>query len=726
MRSLVLTTILMSLLSLPQSGAAQEFVGFDRNSFGQVVLDRKQFAIMDRQDGSSTGLTQPGEGTSESIGSYSPENFFAKLGRPVGRLDILTDNGVFPCTAFIVDDEHIVTNYHCIPGAAGADRTGATRIEAALFWAGYTRQGVEEGARSYTVLPTPVEADEKLDYSVLKVIGDPSEDYGTLELAANIPHDGDPYWVIGHPMGEAQRISREKCQANSPAVSGGRLLHTCDTLPGNSGSPLIDASSRMVIGLHNAGSGQDAVNFATPMQAILEHSRILKAAVGGVPGGGSGGGGGRETGGTVPQPSFCDTLYNKAETLNACYAYDAYLQSCGDHPFAILAKGYVARECSTTPPSGGSTGGGSTVGSGGGTTTELLRPWCSSSRLNPTEAMICGDRYLAGLDAELDRAYANPVRSVSASSQGAWRTGTRDRCGTDTSCISRAVIDRIAYLKTPATSSGSSSGVATTRSGNYELSSSCYIMTASRPSLSEAKAFISQWFGSGQGIRIFRSTNGYYGIALETVSRSSADGRIAQLISAGRIPSDSYCSTGSRFVEEVLWNGGSSGGGTSSGGGGYTMYIDNTASLNVRSGPGTQYGRITAVDRGTQVTVTGSSDGWSNIHLPNGLSGWVSATYLSSSRPSAQRQCYATVTNLSPYSSRTRSDGSGYLNVRSAPSTRGNILTEVYLGDTVQVVAQSNGWAQIRCVSGQCQQPYMGNGGATGWASAKYLAVRCN
>ena len=84
------------------------------------------------------------------------------------------------------------------------------------------------------------------------------------------------------------------------------------------------------------------------------------------------------------------------------------------------------------------------------------------------------------------------------------------------------------------------------------------------------------------------------------------------------------------------------------------------------------------------------------------------------------------MTNLSPYSSRTRSDGSGYLNVRSAPSTRGNILTEVYLGDTVQVVAQSNGWAQIRCVSGQCQQPYVGNGGATGWASAKYLAVRCN
>ncbi len=40
-------------------------------------------------------------------------------------------------------------------------------------------------------------------------------------------------------MGEAQRISREKCQADSPAIASYRLQHTCGTLPGNSGAPLL-------------------------------------------------------------------------------------------------------------------------------------------------------------------------------------------------------------------------------------------------------------------------------------------------------------------------------------------------------------------------------------------------------------------------------------------------------------------------------------------------------
>jgi len=716
-----LIAIATALTGLPQAAPAQEFVGFDRASFGRVVLNRKQAA----GGGDITLELAVGDYNNESITNYSSESIFAQMGLSVGRLDILTDKGVFPCTAFIVDEKHILTNHHCVPGILNNERAQATRIDSVMFVAGYTQQGVEEGTQRYTVIPTPVESHPDLDYSVLEVIGNPSAEFGTLRLASRLPKDGDPYWVIGHPMGEAQRISREKCKANRPAVSNKRLLHTCDTLPGNSGSPLIDASTQMVVGLHHAGSNRDAVNFAIPMGAILERSNVLKAAAP-KPGVGGGGGGGRVTppDNTPPQgAALCDALYNEAKAFGQCFAYEAYLETCAQHPYSVLARGFIAREC--------------TDGGGGVTppktkdetqTTEILRPWCTSNNLNPTEATICGDRYLAGLDAEMDRAYRSPARRITAAEQARWRVSSRDSCGRDAQCIASAVIDRIAFLSTAAGSSGgsgsSSGGGTQTVSGNFTLTNSCYIITASRPSISEARAFISQWFGAGQGVRMFRSTNGYYGIALKTVSRSSADWELSQLKSQGRVPGDSYCSTGSRFIEEVLWNGG-----TSSGGGGsfssFTMYVDGTSSLNVRTGPGTQYDKILALDWGAPVTVVGEQDGWYNIQGKAGRSGWVSAKFLSRSRP-VQQSCTATVVNLNPYSNRTRSDGSGYLNIRNNPGTRGtSIISETYLGDRLEVLNRQGNWAQVRCLSGQCQRPYRGSAGVTGWASSKFMSIRC-
>ncbi len=65
----------------------------------------------------------------------------------------------------------------------------------------------------------------------------------------------------------------------SPAISGARLAQTCDTLPGNSGPPVIDAGVQTVIGLHHAGSRRDSVNLAIPMRLILDRWRILSAAL---------------------------------------------------------------------------------------------------------------------------------------------------------------------------------------------------------------------------------------------------------------------------------------------------------------------------------------------------------------------------------------------------------------------------------------------------------------
>jgi V8-like Glu-specific endopeptidase len=322
-------------MSFANTAHSQDLMGFDRASFGSVVLSRTQAVGTDIQLELSIGSYE-----NEPISNYSEGSIFAQMGRSVGRLDVLTDKGVFPCTAFIVSSQHILTNYHCSSGILENERIGATRIDATQFIAGYTQTGIDNDTDKYTVFPTPVETNKELDYAVLEVIGNPAQEYGQLKLASVMPTDGDPFWIIGHPMGEGQRISREKCKANAPAVSAGKLLHTCDTLPGNSGSPVIDAGLQQVVALHHAGSQKDSVNFAILMSEILENSTVLAAYK-------------APEDGPKSQPvepktaanSACDALYSAALEAKACYAYDVYINNCTAHALAPMARGYINEFC---------------------------------------------------------------------------------------------------------------------------------------------------------------------------------------------------------------------------------------------------------------------------------------------------------------------------------------------------------------------------------------------
>ncbi|MDB3929677.1 trypsin-like peptidase domain-containing protein [Paracoccaceae bacterium] len=268
------------------------------------------------------------------------DTVFADIGRSVGRLDVLTDKGTFPCTAFIVSKQHILTNYHCSLGLLDDERIGATRIDASQFVAGYTQTGVDEGTKKFTVIPTPVETNAELDYAVLEVIGNPSQEFGELKLASLVPNDRAPFWIIGHPQGKGQHISREKCRASTPAISRNTLLHTCDTLPGNSGSPVIDAGLQQVVALHHAGIANDSVNAAILMSKILENSTVLAAykAPEDVP---------------KSQPiepktaanSACDTLYSAAAEAKACFAFKGYMKQCASHVYAPIAQSYLQEFC---------------------------------------------------------------------------------------------------------------------------------------------------------------------------------------------------------------------------------------------------------------------------------------------------------------------------------------------------------------------------------------------
>ena len=327
----ITSSIALALMAFGGAAQSQNLMGFDRASFGSVVLSQNQSAGSEIQLESAIGLYN-----NEPILNYGNDSVFARIGKSVGRLDVLTDKGNFPCTAFIVSKKYILTNYHCSFGMLDNERIGATRIDATQFVAGYTQTGIDEGTNRYTVIPTPVEFSEELDYAVLEVLGNPSQKYGKLNLVNLVPKDRTPFWVIGHPNGEGQRISREKCRASAPAVSRNKLLHTCDTLPGNSGSPVIDAGLQVVVALHHAGISNESVNAAILMSEILSNSSVLaayKAPVNVV-----------KPIDTVEQTA-CDALYSAASEAKACFAYEAYVKSCRGHALAPIAEGYIEKFC---------------------------------------------------------------------------------------------------------------------------------------------------------------------------------------------------------------------------------------------------------------------------------------------------------------------------------------------------------------------------------------------
>ena len=112
-------------------------------------------------------------------------------------------------------------------------------------------------------------------------------------------------------------------------------------MPGNSGSPVIDASTQKVIALHHAGSRQDEVNFAILMSSIVKKSPILLASL-------------QEdinpsetTTDATPNLAQCDVLYDAAVKANQCFAYKAYANSCSAHALAPIAKEYIQTFCQT-------------------------------------------------------------------------------------------------------------------------------------------------------------------------------------------------------------------------------------------------------------------------------------------------------------------------------------------------------------------------------------------
>ncbi len=129
-----------------------------------------------------------------------------------------------------------------------------------------------------------------------------------------------------------------------------------------------------------------------------------------------------------------------------------------------------------------------------------------------------------------------------------------------------------------------------------------------------------------------------------------------------------------------------------------TKYVT-ASTLNVRSGPGTNYKIVTTVKKNASVKVTQTKGTWEKVTVGS-HTGWVSSKYLTTKKPAAKvnyKTMYVTASTL---------------NIRSGAGTNYKVVTTVKKNSSVKVVQTKGSWSKVIV------------GSKTGWASSKYLTAK--
>lgn len=125
-----------------------------------------------------------------------------------------------------------------------------------------------------------------IDMALCRIGGSPGSVFGWTEVSATNPVVGEMIAIIGHPAGMPKRIEA----GPASAVSGGTIRYAdIDTLGGNSGSGILQASTGRIVGIHtnggcnptggsNLGQAIAAVRAVSPiLQALPASSRTARA-----------------------------------------------------------------------------------------------------------------------------------------------------------------------------------------------------------------------------------------------------------------------------------------------------------------------------------------------------------------------------------------------------------------------------------------------------------------
>jgi V8-like Glu-specific endopeptidase len=170
--------------------------------------------------------------------------------RAVAKLTFAKEQRLYTCTGFMVSQNLLVTNNHCI---STTEHCVSAR---AVFGYEIGANGLVKPAGQHKCEEV-VETNDELDYSILRLSGMPGQTFGMLRFRASPPRDEETVVLVQHPAGRPKKIAIDDCRIVDIDVTGSTndttdFAHRCDTLKGSSGSPILDAE-HFVVGLHHMG-----------------------------------------------------------------------------------------------------------------------------------------------------------------------------------------------------------------------------------------------------------------------------------------------------------------------------------------------------------------------------------------------------------------------------------------------------------------------------------------
>jgi len=135
------------------------------------------------------------------------------------------------------------------------------------------------------------------------------------------------------------------------------------------------------------------------------------------------------------------------------------------------------------------------------------------------------------------------------------------------------------------------------------------------------------------------------------------------------------------------------------------------STVNVRSGPGLDYGVVDQVARGTRLQIGESNSGWYQIALPSGKDGWI-AGWLVSVEGEQGTDDYGDIPDPAVVT-RTAIIVADVANVRQQASEQAQLVTQVYRGQEVPVTDQQGQWYKLSL-----------SGGVEGWIANWLVATK--
>lgn len=184
--------------------------------------------------------------------------------KSTGQIKIPTINA--SCTAFLVNENTIMTNNHCVPNQLYAE---GVRL--------FLRD--DNQMRETFFCEKLLTTSSTLDFSLLECDGFPGRKYGYIPLGLSVPAKNQDMYVVQE---NCDYLSDPRCLVHKFLAKGkirkvglNSLSHDADTLGGSSGSPIFYQGTHELIGIHHAGmskSGSNSsMNFGVPMHRIAKY-----------------------------------------------------------------------------------------------------------------------------------------------------------------------------------------------------------------------------------------------------------------------------------------------------------------------------------------------------------------------------------------------------------------------------------------------------------------------